>query len=241
VTLLIALSGAVTLFFSERRMQSLLLPLVALSAGSLLGSAFLHMLPSAIERMGEPELATTWTAAGLATFFGVEQILHWHRGKGDCSEHHHHPLTYLVLIGDSLHKLVAGLAVGAAFTVSTQVGLVTWLAAAAHEIPHELGDYGALVHGGLAPRRALTLNLLSALPFLIGGLIALMLSHHVHLDLSFLVAFAAGNFIYLGGTDLLPVLNRTRPPATMLLLVSSFFVGMGTLVVLRFWLPEHGH
>ena len=236
VMALIALSGAVTLHLPRERLERLLLPLVALSAGSLLGSALLHMLPEALEHLHDSRQTQTWAAAGFATFFGLEQALHWHHGK-DPSHGHHHPLTTLVIVGDGLHKLVGGLAVGVAFMVNLHIGLTTWIAAVAHEIPHELGDFGALVHGGLTPRRALWLNLLSALPFLLGGLLAYTLATRVKLDLSFLLAFAAGNFIYLGAVDLLPELNKSRPTATTGLYVACFSVGLGALVLLAWLLP----
>jgi zinc and cadmium transporter len=236
---IIALSGAFTLFLPKERINKLLLPLVALSAGSLVGSALLHMLPTAAEQMGHAETANGWAALGFASFFGLEQLLHWHHGKEDHHGHHHHPLTVLVLVGDGLHKFVGGLAVGAAFTVNTHVGLMTWLAAAAHEIPHELGDFGALVHGGLSHRRALLLNFLSALPFLLGGLIAYALSTQIALNMSFLVAFAAGNFIYLGAVDLLPEINRQGKRPEVLFHVFCFLFGLGLLTLLGFVLPEH--
>jgi zinc and cadmium transporter len=235
---LFALSGAVTLLLPEERIRRLLLPLVALSAGSLIGGALLHMLPAAASRM-QAEHAHAWAAVGFSTFFGLEQLLHWHHGKDDSHGHHHHPLTVLVLVGDGLHKLVGGLAVGAAFTVNTHVGLMTWLAAAAHEIPHELGDFGALMHGGLSPRRALLLNLLSALPFLFGGLVSYYVAQFIDWDLTFLVAFAAGNFIYLGAVDLLPELNRPKQPGTVLTHVLCFAFGLGLLALLGLVLPEH--
>ncbi len=236
---LFALSGAVTMLLPEERINRLVLPLVALSAGSLIGGALLHMLPAAAERMAHAEAAHGWATIGFVSFFGLEQLLHWHHGKEDSHGHHHHPLTVLVLLGDGLHKLVGGMAVGAAFTVSTRVGLMTWLAAAAHEIPHELGDFGALVHGGLRPRRALLLNYLSALPFLVGGLGSYFAAQFVALDLTFLVAFAAGNFIYLGAVDLMPELNRPHRRDTVLWHVFCFAVGVGLLAILGLVLPEH--
>ncbi|MGE5785195.1 MAG: ZIP family metal transporter [Myxococcales bacterium] len=238
VMALFALSGAFTMLLSEERLKRLVLPLVALSAGSLIGGALLHMLPAAAERM-DAEAAHGWATIGFVSFFGLEQLLHWHHGKDDSHGHHHHPLTVLVLLGDGLHKLVGGMAVGAAFTVSTRVGLMTWLAAAAHEIPHELGDFGALVHGGLAPRRALLLNLLSALPFLVGGLVSYLVAQFVSLDLTFLVAFAAGNFIYLGAVDLMPELNRPHRRDTVLWHVFCIAVGGGLLAILGLVLPAH--
>jgi len=197
----IALVGSVTFFLGEAALRKILLPLVAFSAGSLLGGAFFHMVPAGLAS-GRNELSVfALVLAGFTVFFGLEQFLHWHhchRADAACRK----PLTYLILIGDGLHNFLGGLAVAGTFLIDIRLGIVTWLAAAAHEIPQELGDFGVLVHGGWDRRKALLYNLLSALTFLAGGLVAYAASFT--LDVSFLVPFAAGNFIYIGAADLIP-------------------------------------
>jgi zinc and cadmium transporter len=118
------------------------------------------------------------------------------------------PLTYLVLIGDGLHNFLGGLAVAAAFMADVRVGIGAWLAAAAHEIPQELGDFGVLVHGGWERKRALLYNVISASTFLVGGLLAYAASARV--DVRFLVPFAAGNFIYIAASDLVPEVKHNH-------------------------------
>ncbi|MCB0954471.1 MAG: ZIP family metal transporter, partial [Microthrixaceae bacterium] len=123
----------------------------------------------------------------------------------------HRPLGYLILLADGLHNFIGGLAVGGAFIVDIRVGVVTWVVAALHEIPQELGDFGVLVHSGWRPRSALAWNLASALTFLVGGLTAYAVSSSV--DVAYLLPFAAGNFIYIAAADLLPEITsqaRTR-------------------------------
>jgi zinc and cadmium transporter len=197
----IALVGSLTLVLSERTLQLVLLPLVAFAAGSLLGGAFFHMVPASLEAGMQHVTVYTLILAGFAAFFGLEQFLHWHhcnRAEADCKK----PLTYLILIGDGLHNFLGGLAVAGTFLIEIRLGVIAWFAAAAHEVPQELGDFGVLVHGGWERRQALFYNVLSALTFLFGGIIAYVASFR--LDVSFLVPFAAGNFLYIGASDLIP-------------------------------------
>lgn len=235
---LVSLTGAITLFLGEHRLRGLLLPMVALSAGTLIGSALFNMMPAVEARIGNARSAHAWMALGFVLFFAFEQLVHWHHSKQG-SANHHHPMTLLVLLGDGLHKLVGGLAVGAAFSISPSVGLTTFVAEIAHEIPHELGDFGTLVHGGLSPGRALLWNFLSALPFLAGGLAATWIAATIHMSLSPLLALAAGNFFYLGAVDLLPELNRRSSFGARIGHVFCFLLGLCGIFALSFWLPDH--
>lgn len=205
----IAMVGSVTLLLSEEALDRLLVPLVALAAGSLLGGAFFHMLPNAIDELGNTQAVWVWFLAGFTGFFLLEQTLHWHHCHRAVSQHR--PMGHLILIADGLHNFVGGLAVSSAFFIDHRVGLVTWAAAAAHEVPQELGDFGILVNSGWDRRKALLYNVASGSTFLVGGLVAYGLSDTV--DVTFLVPFAAGNFAYIGATDLLPELT-TDPALT---------------------------
>jgi zinc and cadmium transporter len=225
----ISLVGAVTLLLDETTQRRLVRPLVAFAAGSLLGGAILHMIPEAAARSGgmAPYLSVL---AGFALFLAVEQFLHWHhchREAADCRP----PLGYLILVGDGLHNLLGGLAVGAAFVADIGVGLTIWLAAAAHEVPQELGDFGVLVHGGWSPRRALVYNLLSSATFLVGGVFAWGVS--ARFDTGWLLGFAAGNFLYIGASDLVPEVNRHRDLGMGALHFLAFAAGAGLLAALK--------
>jgi zinc and cadmium transporter len=223
----IALVGSVTLLLSEQMRQRILLPLVAFAAGSLLGGAFFHMLPASLAAGMSEVTVYTLTLSGFAVFFALEQFLHWHhchRAETECKK----PLTYLILIGDGLHNFLGGLAVAGTFLIDIRLGIVTWLAAAAHEIPQELGDFGVLVHGGWERRQALFYNVLSALTFLVGGLIAYVASFR--LDVSFLVPFAAGNFIYIGAADLIPEVKAHADLRANIVHFAAFVVGAGLLL-----------
>jgi zinc and cadmium transporter len=226
----VALVGSVTLLLPERTLQRILLPLVAFSAGSLLGGAFLHMLPAALKTAKDDLSVYVWTLAGFSVFLLVEQFLHWHhcqRAEAECRK----PLTYLILIGDGLHNFIGGLSIAAIFLTDIRLGITAWLAAVAHEIPQELGDLGVLLHGGWSKRKALAFNFISALTFLVGGLVTYAVSFR--LDVSFLIPFAAGNFIYIGASDLVPEVKRHENPAVNLIHFVCFIAGIGLLLGAR--------
>lgn len=226
----IALVGSVTLVLKEATLQRLLLPLVALAAGSLVGGAFLHMIPAALAEEGGNIGIFLWVLAGFIVFFALEQFLHWHhchRAVTSCKE----PLTYLILVGDGLHNFLGGLAVAGTFLIDIRLGLTTWLAAAAHEIPQELGDFGVLLHGGWSRKQALLFNFLSALTFLAGGLLAYVAAFQW--DVTFLVPFAAGNFLYIGASDLVPEVNKHQDPLVNLIHFGSFVLGVVLMLIVR--------
>ncbi|MEW6268048.1 MAG: ZIP family metal transporter [Thermodesulfobacteriota bacterium] len=226
----IALVGSVTLLLSEQTLRKVVLPLVAFAAGSLIGGAFFHMIPAAARTMGDVATVSLYVVLGFAVFFVLEQLLHYHhchRATAECRQ----PLTYLVLIGDGLHNLLGGMAVAGTFLIDVRLGITTWLAAAAHEVPQELGDFGVLVHGGWPKQRALVFNVLSALTFLLGGVLAYVASFRF--DVSTLVAFAAGNFLYIGASDLVPEVNRHRDPITNVVLFIFFAAGLALLFLIQ--------
>ena len=233
---LVALVGSTTLVLSEAMRKRIVTPLVALAAGTLLGGAFFHLLPHGIEELGA-EKALVWLAIGFTSFFLVESILHGrhthlHR-QGRTPETS--PVAWLVLLADALHNVTGGLAVGAAFLVDVRLGISAWLAAAAHEVPQELGDFGVLVHGGFSAKRALLWNFMSGLTFLVGGLIAWAASGTI--DVAVILPFAAGNFLYIAGADLVPEVHHQEHVSKRILHAATFVAGLLALWLLR----EVGH
>lgn len=204
---MIAWVGLVLLFIKDDLLQKILAPLIGLSAGSLFAGALFHMIPEAYIKMGVTEIVPLWVVAGFTIFLLLELFLNWHH----C--HHVHTsektaVTYLILVADGLHNFLGGLAIAGSFLISPEIGIITWLAAAGHEIPQEFGDFGILVHGGWSKMKALVFNYLSAFTIVIGGLLAYFLSESI--DTTFLLPFAAGNFIYIAAADLIPELSHTH-------------------------------
>jgi zinc and cadmium transporter len=177
--------------------------------------------------MGNGLEVPLYTAIGFTLFFGLEQLLRWHHCHRPPSRHRR-PVTYLVLLADGVHNFIGGLAVAGAFLVDIRLGALTWLAAAAHEIPQELGDFGVLVHGGWSAKKALLYNLFSALTFPLGGLAAYAASRAI--DVGFLLPFAAGNFLYIGASDLVPEVNRHERFGVNLVHFGAFALGALTIL-----------
>ncbi len=202
---LIALVGLFTLILKEATLRKIILPLVAMSAGALLGGAFLHMIPESIGKFKTNQMVFIWVLIGFSIFFLLEQFIHWHHCHRVPSEHKQ-PVTYLILIADAIHNLIGGLAIAGAFIVDMRMGIVTWIAAAAHEIPQELGDFGILIHGGWSKKKALIFNFISASTIILGALLAYFLSNYI--NIAFLVPLAAGNFIYIACSDLIPEIKH---------------------------------
>ena len=228
----ISLVGSATFLLPQKTFERMILPLVALAAGSLIGGAFFHMIPAALSSHHLNEIQVgIWIALGFTVFFALEQFIHHHhchRQSATCEK----PLAYLILIGDGLHNFLGGLAIAGVFLVDIRLGIAAWLAAAAHEVPQELGDFGALVYSGWSKKRALFWNLISALTFPAGALITCAVSSHMNTD--FLIAFAAGNFIYIGASDLVPEVNKARTISQSIVHFTAFTAGLLFLLVIRF-------
>jgi zinc and cadmium transporter len=226
----IAWVGLITLALKEEQLRALLLPLVAFAAGSLLAGALLHLVPEAVASRGATVATLLPVVAGFALFLLMEQFLMWHHSHS-MAETSKQPVTYLILLADGLHNFIGGLAIGASFLVSREVGLVTWLAAAAHEVPQELGDFGILVRGGWRLWPALVANFLSAATILPGALFAYTLSGQV--DVALLLAFAAGNFLYIAASDLIPEIKHDRQLRNNVVHFAAFVAGVLVIVVTR--------
>jgi len=226
----IALIAGVTLLLQPATLRRLLLPLVAFAAGSLMGGAFFHMLPAA-EAVGLDALVVgIAVVCGFSVFFVLELALHWHH-CGHAPGSDKQPLTYLVLIGDALHNFLGGLAIAGTFLVDARLGITSWLAAAAHEIPQGLGNFGVLVHGGWPARKALLYNVLTGLTFLIGSLVTYFMSSQI--DVRWLIPFAAGNFLYIGAADLVPQVNKHFDLASNVVHIFAFALGLFLLLAAK--------
>ncbi len=229
VVSLISLVGVFTLSMRVDRIRSMLFLLVSLAAGALFGDAFFHLIPEAYEGALDPVLVSVSILAGIIGFLVLEKILRWqHNHDEEFSDAHEqvHPVGHLVLVSDGVHNFIDGLTIGVAFLVSPEVGIATAVAIVLHEIPQEIGDFALLLHAGYSRARALFLNFASALISVLGVFAAFYLADRVEPLLPLIIAFAAGNFIYIAGSDLVPELHKTTSAKKNVLQFLALFLGL---------------
>jgi len=193
------------LYFKKETLHKITLFLVSLSAGALMGGAFLHLLPEAAQEIETGKLYLIVLAAFIFFFF-MEKLLFWrHCHKDNCEVH---TFGYISLVGDSLHNFIDGLVIAGAFLVDVKLGIATTLAIAIHEIPQEIGDFGVLIHAGFNKKRALIINYLVALMVVLGGVVGYFISFYLNNIIPYLLPFAAGGFIYIAASDLMPEIRK---------------------------------
>lgn len=230
VVSVMSLAGAVTLLLTASRVRFLLYILVAFSAGGMMGGAFFHLLPEALGEIA-PLKVFMVMLLGFSIFFLLERLILWHHcHDGVCEVH---PFTYLNLIGDGIHNFIDGFVIAAAYYIDIHVGIVTTLAIVLHEIPQELGDFGVLVYGGFKPGRALFLNFVTALFAAAGAFVGYFTAGMLQGMLNYILPFAAGTFIYIAGSDLVPELHKEPKLSKAMLAFAVFVGGLALMAVLK--------
>lgn len=231
VNSLISLIGVFALLVKDKWLDKILGSLIGFAAGGLIGGAFLHLLPEAIEQSNNPDVFV-YVIAGFIFFFILEKYLHWrHCHNGVCAVH---TFTYLNLIGDTIHNFVDGLVIGTSFIVSVRFGVVTTLAIIFHEIPQEIGDFGVLVYGGFTKIKAIFYNFLSGLVCILGTIVGFYLSGHIGGAFSvFVLPFTAGGFIYIAACDLIPEIHKQQNLKKAIFSMFAFLLGVVFIMISR--------
>ncbi len=226
---LLAFVGAVSLLLRKDIFEKLIFGLVAFSAGALLGGAFFHLLSESLDKIPNM-LAFSLLFVGFCLFFIIERALHWHHcHKGRCAIH---PVSWLILIGDGIHNFIDGAVIAASFLVSVPFGIITTLLIITHEVPQELGDFAVLVYSGMERTKALLFNFVSQATCVIGAL----LTYFFFLDsdfVVFLLPFAAGGFIYIAASDLIPELHKEEDLRRSILSFLLFLFGLGFMLAMK--------
>lgn len=234
---LVSFLGVITLAIKEESLKKILIYLVSISTGTMFASAFFHLIPEAAAKIGFGFKLSSYIMFGILFSFLMETIIQWrHCHNPQHVELHAHSFAYMNLFGDAVHNFIDGLIIGGAYLVSIPIGITTTLAVIWHEIPQEIGDFGILLHGGFTKNKALLYNLLSGLTSVAGTVIILLFGPHYENLINFLLPFAAGNFIYIAGADLIPELHKETSVNKNL--IHLLFLLLGVLLIILIGLFE---
>lgn len=206
----VSLFGGALLFVNEKVTLKYSHLLASFAAGSLLAAAFFDLLPEASREAGKDGVDVfLWTLLGFLFFFLLERFIHWfhHHGHEDVGRDAK-PIVPLIVLGDSIHNFIDGIAIASTFIVSVPLGIVTTFAVAAHEIPQEIGDFGLLLHKKVAKKNVFLINFASALTSIIGAVLAYFVGGKIEGLVPIFLALTAGFFIYIASADLIPEIHH---------------------------------
>jgi zinc and cadmium transporter len=243
------ISMAAAAWLSMTVLAKLTPKLVSLSAGLLLGTAILHLMPEAFESKVNMH-SLTWTLLlGLVGFFLLEKVAilrhnHHHEGDGHHHDHghdHHEARSggMLILVGDAVHNFADGILIAAAFLADVRLGWITTAAIAAHEIPQEIGDFIVLLNAGYSRRRAFLFNALVSLSAVLGGVIGFYALAQSKDYLPYVLMLACSSFIYIALADLVPDMQRTRSAGSNWLQLTLMLSGIAIIAILTAQMHSH--
>lgn len=205
----VSIGGGLLLLTSDKLAMKLSHKMIAFAAGALIAAALYDLLPEALDAH-DASVGTVmlWVIAGITLFFFLERYLQWfhHHQHGD--DDVHRPKRLLLVTADALHNAIDGVAIAAAVLAGPTIAIVTVVAVAMHEIPHEIGDLAALLKFGMSRRRVVLANLLSAASTVVGGLVAFMLADNIHGAQGPMTGLTVGTLLYLACSDIIPTIHE---------------------------------
>ena len=231
---LLAVVAFIPFLLKKKIPHSWLIALLSFSVGTLLGAVFLHFLPELIEEGFHEETAYI-ILAGFLTFFVIEKFVHNHhqhvkKGRGhDCGHHHGYHLAFINLLGDGLHNFIDGIVIAGAYLVSIPLGIAATVSVALHELPQEIADVGILLFAGFSKKKALFFNFISALAALVGAGVGIFLGVDFAHEI---IPFAAGSFLYIASSNLVPELHRHCGKKETVVHVLAILVGIALMAML---------
>ena len=202
----VALAG-VMLTLNDQKLEKVSTLLMYLAGGTLLGSAFLGMIPKAVS-MAEPKLIFTVILSGILLFFLLEKMILWRSCRNKDCERHVNTAAPIILIGDAFHNAIDGVVIAASFLTSTELGVFVTLSVILHEIPQELGDFGILIKSGYSRSKAFWFNALSGATAIVFGVASFYTLDTIRSMIPYTLAFSASSFLYIALADLIPEMHR---------------------------------
>jgi zinc and cadmium transporter len=237
---LLSFSGILFLAMHDKKLKNVIFILVSFAVGALFGNTFFMLVPESFALIDNVQMIGVLIISGLVVMFILEKFIHWHHCHNVSHDHDEAPLGYISLITDSLHNFTDGVLIAAAWMASPEVGIATTLAVVVHEIPQEISDFGVLLHAGFSKRKALFLNFVAACSAIIGAVVTVILGSATEELIMFILPFAAGGFIYLAGSDLIPELHRESSVKKSLIQLTAILAGL-TLMFFISLHHDHSH
>lgn len=227
-TALLSGIGALFLALNDEKTQALTPYLISLSAGTIFGGVFIHLVFKLANNVGYTRLTGLLVLSGLAGSLVLERVVHWHCHNQD---HHIEAFSYVLVAGDAVHNILDGILIASSFIVGTSAGIASTIAVMAHKIPKEAGDFGVLVESGFSSKKAVGFNIgISIFMFLGAGAVFALSAASAGIN-NFLLPLVVGNFVYIAGADLLP---RFKEDEDILLHLAMFSLGIAAMYAIPF-------
>lgn len=240
---LIAVIAIIPYLFKKKMTSKQLVVILSLSVGTLLGSVFIHFLPEMAEH-GYSLTVGLSVLVGFLAFFILERFIHWHHnheeitGAENKAHSHAYHLAPLNILGDGVHNFLDGMVIAGSYLVSIPLGIVATISIIFHEVPQEIADFGVLLYTGMSKKKAVFFNVLSAITAIIGGIVGVLLAGNTEGFSTFIIPFAAGSFIYIAASNLVPEIHRHCKTWESILHVLAIIAGIGIMVALAVFVPE---
>lgn len=235
---LLSIVGGSIMLLKENLAKKMARIFTPFAAGALLAAAFVDVLPESVHE-GVIDTALIWTMVGIMIFFFLERGLGWlhHHHTDKDTDFHGDIKIPLIVIGDTMHNFIDGLAIGAAFLVNPTTGIVTAIVVAAHEIPQEIGDFSLLLSKGLSRAKTLLINVLSALASTVGAVTIFIGGDGININIGMILGLTAGFFIYVSVSDIIPGLHKKNK--SKLFDMGSVMMLVGAVLVSLFIVQLH--
>ncbi|MFH2028551.1 MAG: ZIP family metal transporter [Nanoarchaeota archaeon] len=241
---LVSVIFAIPFLIKKKVSDKSLLFLLSVSVGVLLSTVFMDFFPEIVEH-GYDLNAALYILLGFLLMFVLEKFVHWHHEKkcedGDCGHGHAYNLAPVNLIGDGIHNFIDGLVIAGAYSVNLTLGIAATISIIFHEIPQEIADFGVLLYSGMSKKKALIFNFLSAATAIIGTIAGIILIDRVDGFTHVILPFAAGNFLYIAASNLLPQLHRHCKMKDSLVHIFAILVGVLIVLLVTMYGPSHVH
>lgn len=239
ITSLLGLTGGVLLLWFEQRIKQSSRYLISFAVGALLAAAFADLLPELVESSTNIHRSLLVVLVGILAFYLLEKLLIVYHCHNDEHCEIHGSSSPLIIISDSFHNFLDGAVVAGAFVTDWHLGILTALAILFHELPQEIGDFAVLWHNGMAKGKIILWNVISAMASVVGGIAAWLLTERINNSAHWLLAFAIGNFIYIGCADLIPITNQERRSRSVIIHFATVLIGIGIIIFAGSLIAEH--